>query len=270
MAWLVTLLSTLRRTLRFAPELPYRSRTWPSGTSWGSIVGIVGALAYGLVTASSGRGSHVSGRIGAMHSWSFSPRRSSHGVIAWRRRKFREYWRSLSRSGKPGRPAVPREVRDLIRRMSSANPLWGSPHVVGELKKIGITRSGSTVAKYMVRRRKPPSQTWRSFLKNQIADIAAVDFFIVPTVKKQILFVLLIFAHERRRVFHFNITKARQLSGLLNRSWRHSRGTARRATSCVIGTRSTLHSSSAGSKTWASSKWSPHHEVPGRIHSSSD
>ncbi len=94
-------------------------------------------------------------------------------VIAWRRRKFREYWTRLCRSGKPGRPATPREVRDLIRRMSSANPLWGSPRIVGELSKVGIDLRKSTVEKYMVRRRKPPSPTWRTFLKNHIADIVA-------------------------------------------------------------------------------------------------
>jgi len=127
-------------------------------------------------------------------------------VIARRRRKFREYWTKLSRSGKPGRPAIPKEVRDLIRRMSRANPLWGAPHIVGELNKIGITLPRSTVAKYMVRHRKPPSQTWKSFLKNHIADIVAVDFFIVPTVRNQVLFVFLVLAHERRRVLHFNIT----------------------------------------------------------------
>jgi len=127
-------------------------------------------------------------------------------VIAWRRRKFREYWTKLSRSGKPGRPAVPKEIRDLIRRMSLANPLWGAPHIVGELSKIGSDLHKSTVAKYMVRHPKPPSQTWKSFLMNHIADIGAIDFFIVPTVRNQILFVFLVLAHERRRMLHFNIT----------------------------------------------------------------
>ena len=127
-------------------------------------------------------------------------------VIAWRRRRFRQYWTRLSRAGKPGRPAVPREVRDLIRRMSSANPLWGSPHIVGELSKIGIDLHKSTVEKYMVRRRKPPSPTWRAFLKNHVRDIVAIDFFIVPTVRNQVLFVFLVLAHDRRRVLHFNIT----------------------------------------------------------------
>ena len=127
-------------------------------------------------------------------------------VIAWRRRKFREYWTRLSRSGKPGRPSIPREVRDLIRRMSTANPLWGTPRIVGEMAKIGIDLPHSTVAKYMVRRRKPPSATWRAFLKNHIREIIATDFFVVPTVKNQILFVFLVLAHERRRVLHFNVT----------------------------------------------------------------
>ncbi len=127
-------------------------------------------------------------------------------VIAWRRRKFREYWAKLIRSGKPGRPAIPREVRDLIRRMSMANPLWGAPYIVGELGKIGIHLPKSTVAKYMVRCRKPSSSTWRTFLKNHIKEIVAVDFFVVPTVRNQVLFVFLVLAHHRRRVLHFNVT----------------------------------------------------------------
>jgi len=106
-------------------------------------------------------------------------------VIAWRRKKFREYWTRLSRSGKLGRPKVAKEVRDLIRQMSVANPLWGSPRIVGELSKIGIKLRKSTVEKYMVRHRRPPSQAWRSFLKNHVADIVAVDFFVVPTVRNQ-------------------------------------------------------------------------------------
>ncbi len=127
-------------------------------------------------------------------------------VIAWRRRRFREYWTRLTRSGKPGRPAVPREIRDLIRKMSAANPLWGAPRIVGELGKIGIDLPRSTVARYMIRRRRPPSVTWRAFLKNHIKDIVATDFFVVPTVRNQVLFVFLVFAHERRRVLHFNVT----------------------------------------------------------------
>jgi transposase InsO family protein len=97
-------------------------------------------------------------------------------------------------------------VRDLIRRMSLANTLWGAPRIVGELAKIEIDLPQSTVAKYMVRRRRPPSATWRAFLKNHVRDIVATDFFIVPTVRNQILFVFLVLAHERRRLLHFNVT----------------------------------------------------------------
>ena len=127
-------------------------------------------------------------------------------VIAWRRRKFREHWTKLTRSGKHGRPAMAKEVRDLIRRMSSANPLWGSPRILGELSRIGIVVAKSTVEKYKVRSRKPPSPTWKAFLKNHIKDIIAIDFFVVPTVRHKALFVFLVLAHDRRRVLHFNVT----------------------------------------------------------------
>jgi hypothetical protein len=126
-------------------------------------------------------------------------------VIAWRRRKFREHWARLTRSGKPGRPAMAKEVRDLIRRMSSANPLWGAPRILGELGRIGIVVAKSTVEKYMVRSRKPPSLTWRAFLNNHAKDIVAIDFFVVPTVRHRILFVFLVLTHDRRQVLHFNV-----------------------------------------------------------------
>jgi hypothetical protein len=98
------------------------------------------------------------------------------------------------------------EVRDLIRRMSSANPTWGSPRIRGELAKIGITISKSTVERYMVRQRNPPSPTWRTFLTNHIKDLVSVDFFVVPTVRFKVLFVFVVCAHHRRRALHFNVT----------------------------------------------------------------
>jgi putative transposase len=119
-------------------------------------------------------------------------------VIAWQRWRFRDHWRRLSQSGTSGRPAVPREISDLIRDMSRANPLWGSPRIVGELRKLGIHVVKSTVEKYRVRLRKPPSPTWKVFLKNHIQDLVAMDFFVVPTVTYKVLFVLVILAHERR------------------------------------------------------------------------
>lgn len=99
-----------------------------------------------------------------------------------------------------GRPAVSCEVRDLVRRMSRENPLWGAPHIHGELLKLGIEISETSVAKYMVRQRKPPSQTWRTFLDNHVQNLVSVDFFTVPTIRFQVLYVFLVLAHDRRRV----------------------------------------------------------------------
>jgi putative transposase len=127
-------------------------------------------------------------------------------VIAWHRKGFRLFWTWKIRRGKPGRPAVSREVRELIRRMSRENPLWGAPHIHGELLKLGITIGETSVAKYMVRDRKPPSQTWRTFLDNHVKTLVSVDFFTVPTIRFQVLYVFLVLAHERRRVVHFNVT----------------------------------------------------------------
>ncbi len=97
-------------------------------------------------------------------------------VIQWHRRGFCLYWRWKSRPRWPGRRRVPSEVRDLIRQMSRDNPLWGAPRIHGELLKLGIEVSQATVAKYMVRHRKPPSQSWRTFLTNHAKDIVSVDF----------------------------------------------------------------------------------------------
>jgi len=127
-------------------------------------------------------------------------------VIAWQRRRFRDHWARLCRTGKPGRPQVAREVRVLIRRLSAANPLWGAPRIVGELRKIGIDVTKATVEKYMVRRRGPAYPTWMIFLRTHAAEMISCDFFIVPTVKHQVLFVFLILAHDRRRVLHFHAT----------------------------------------------------------------
>jgi len=128
-------------------------------------------------------------------------------IIRWQRRRFGDYWRRLSTSGKPGRPTVPHELRNLIRRMSTANPSWGSPRIVGELRKLGIDVAKSTVDKYRVRPRRPPSPTWRAFLANHVKDLVSVDFFVVPTVRFTILYVFVILAHHRRRIVHFNVTE---------------------------------------------------------------
>jgi putative transposase len=105
-----------------------------------------------------------------------------------------------------GRPSVPRDVRQLIRTMAEANPLWGAPRIHGELLKLGIAVSQSTVAKYIPRHRRPLSQTWRTFLTNHVGQITAADFFVVPTATCRLLFVLVILAHQRRRVVHVAVT----------------------------------------------------------------
>jgi hypothetical protein len=91
--------------------------------------------------------------------------------------------------------------------MSSSNVLWGAPRLHGELLKLGINVSQATVAKYMVKHRKPPSQTWRTFLENHVKQLASVDFFVVPTLSFRILYVFLVLTHDRRRIVHFNVTE---------------------------------------------------------------
>jgi hypothetical protein len=98
-------------------------------------------------------------------------------VIAWQRKRFRDHWANLSKHGKPGRPQVPIEIRALIRKMSEANVSWGSPRIVGELHKLGIDVAKSTVDKYRVRCRKPPSPTWKTFLNNHVMDLISIDFY---------------------------------------------------------------------------------------------
>ncbi len=128
-------------------------------------------------------------------------------VITWHRKGFRLYWRWNS-WGCKGRPSVSPEVRNLIRQMSLANPRWGAPRIHGELLKIGIEMSQATVAKYMARHRKPPSQTWRTFLKNHAKELVSADFFVVPTITFQLLFAFVILGHDRRRTIHFAVTSS--------------------------------------------------------------
>ena len=127
-------------------------------------------------------------------------------VIRWHRLGFKLYWRWKSRAGKVGRPRIDREIRDLIRRMSLENPTWGAPRILSELLLLGYDVAEGTVAKYMALRRKPSSQTWRPFLDNHVPDIAACDFFTVPTVTFRVLYVFIVLRHDRREVVHFNVT----------------------------------------------------------------
>jgi putative transposase len=127
-------------------------------------------------------------------------------VIRWHRAGFRRYWTWRSRP-KGGRPGIDPEVRELIKRMATAN-MWGAPRIHGELLKLGIQISEATVSKYMPRRRKPPSQTWRSFLENHVDTLVSVDFFTVPTVFFRVLFVFVVLVHDRRRVLSINVTSS--------------------------------------------------------------
>ncbi len=127
-------------------------------------------------------------------------------VVAWHRRGFAFYWRWRSRPRRPGRPPVDREIRELIQRMQRANPFWGAPRIHAELLKLGIEISPATVANYMRRRGTPPSQSWRTFLRNHASQLASMDFFTVPTATFRMIFVLVILSHDRRRVVHVNVT----------------------------------------------------------------
>ena len=126
-------------------------------------------------------------------------------VLAWHRRGFRLFWTWKSRH-RVGRPGIPPDVRQLIRTMAEMNPLWGAPRINGELLKLGIDVSQATVAKYMPRHQRPPSQTWPTFLTDHVGQITAADFFVVPTASCRLLFVLVVLAHERRRVVHVAVT----------------------------------------------------------------
>jgi putative transposase len=128
-------------------------------------------------------------------------------VLRWQRRRFREYWTQLSGRTTGGRPSINAEIRALIARMAKANPLWGAPRIHGELLKLGIEVAERTVSRLMPRRRPQPSQTWRTFLDNHVRGLVSIDFFTVPTVRLRVLFVLVVLAHHRRRVVHFNVTE---------------------------------------------------------------
>ena len=126
-------------------------------------------------------------------------------LLRWHRRGFRLFWRWKSRR-QVGRPALPAEIRSLVRRISRENPLWGAPRIHGELLKLGVEIAQSTVAKYMGRRRGPQSQRWKTFLRNHAPDIAAIDLFVVRTIGFKLLYGLAIIHLGRRRLVWTNVT----------------------------------------------------------------
>ncbi len=126
-------------------------------------------------------------------------------LVRWHRAGFRRYWRWKSRS-MGGRPKIDADLRALIRRISVDNPLWGAPRIHGELLKLGFEVAQSSVAKYMVKRRGPPSQRWRTFLCNHAPDIAAMDLFVVPTIGFDLLYAIVIVRLMRRDLVWINVT----------------------------------------------------------------
>jgi type II secretory pathway pseudopilin PulG len=127
-------------------------------------------------------------------------------LVRWHRAGFRSYWRWKSRSSR-GRPQIDAELRMLIRRISMDNPLWGAPRIHGELLKLGFEIAQSSVAKYMVKRRGPPSHGWRSFLHNHAPEVAAMDFFVVPTIGFDLLYAFAIVRLDRRELVWINVTR---------------------------------------------------------------
>ena len=127
-------------------------------------------------------------------------------VIHWHRAGFRAYWRWKSRP-QGGRPRTSADIRQLIHEMSLANPLWGAPRIHGELLKLGIDVGQTSVAKYMAKRRRPPTQGWKTFLRNHADAIASMDMFVVPTISFRLLYGLLILRHSRRELFWLGVTE---------------------------------------------------------------
>ena len=126
-------------------------------------------------------------------------------LVRWHRAGFRGYWRWKS-GWRGGRPRIESDLRALIRKISIENPLWGAPRIHGELLKLGFEVAQSTVAKYMVKCSGPPSQRWRTFLRNHAPDIAAMDLFVVPTISFGLLYALVIVRLDRRELVWVNVT----------------------------------------------------------------
>ena len=180
-------------------------------------------------------------------------------LVRWHRAGFRCYWRWKSRPV-GGRPQIERELRALIRQMSIKNPLWGAPRIHGELLKLGIEVAQSSVAKYMIKRRGPPSQGWRTFLRNHAPDIAAMDLLVVPTIGFDLLYAFVIVRLDRRDMVWINVTTnptaewiARQITEAF--PWDDAPNT-----SSAIGIKSMARSSHADCAPWASGT-SPLHQL---------
>jgi putative transposase len=160
-------------------------------------------------------------------------------VIRWHRVGFRLYWNWLSRLARGGRPGVPAEVRALVRRLVTENPTWGAPRVHGELRMLGFEVSERTVSRLMPRRPRNPEavQRWMTFLRNHRDAIAAMDFFVVPTVTFRVLYVWFAIEHGRRRILHINVTDHPNPAWVSSSYEKRSLSTRRHDTSSSTATR---------------------------------
>jgi putative transposase len=127
-------------------------------------------------------------------------------VVRWHREWLRRRWTRRSAQTGVGRPRTDAAIRTLVGQMAAANPLWGAPRIHGELRKVGIEISERTVSRLLQRPRRPPSQTWRTFLTNHVATLVSMDFFAAPTLTGRTLFVFVVLHHHRRRIVHVNVT----------------------------------------------------------------
>jgi putative transposase len=193
-------------------------------------------------------------------------------VVRWQRERFRKFWARLSNPQRQrrGRPGTAAELRRLIEQIAAANPLWRAPRIHGELKMLGIAISERTVSRILRRLRRPPNQTWRTFLHNHVGQMVSIDFFTVPTISMRVLFVVILLEHDRRKVLHFNVTEhptgawtAQQIVEALQTERPPS-------ISSAIATAGTVLKFDCESSRWVSRRFSQHREVPGRIHTPSD
>ena len=174
-------------------------------------------------------------------------------VIGWQRAGFRMFWRwkSRPRGGRPGKDSA---LIELIRRMWAVNPTWGSPRIRDELAKLGLEASTATIRKYRPKSGRPPSQSWRTFLQNHAGAIAALDFFVVPTVTFHLLYVLVVITHERRKVVHFNITDEPTAAWTAQQIINAFPYDTPPSICCGTAIRFTDRSSCSGLRAWASSR----------------
>src|SRR5713101_6110238 len=187
---------------RSEPALTSRSRTWRCGSNSSCFPADRSDLNSGA-SSSSLLGVALP-QVGGVAPG--APCRSPPDRDSLHRPGFRAFWTWKSRRGRVGRPPVSSELAAFVRTLALANPLWCSPPIHGEWLKLGLEVSQRTVARLIPRRPKPPSQSWRTFLHNHLADLVSVDFFVVPTATFRVLYVFGVLLHHRRRVVHFNVT----------------------------------------------------------------